>query len=122
MPNEMGQMAIGTDLDLVRAEAAKPDGVLPPGWQPVALTDLTQGQFNLADAGRNRTRSAGAEPSHSGAQRSRSASGRSKQVDQQAGMTEDAVVYKGLHNWEIRMYRAMWNRCKQFWTAPDISE
>jgi hypothetical protein len=34
-------------------------------------------------------------------------------------MTEDAVVYKGIHNWEIRMYRAMWARCKQFWKAPD---
>jgi hypothetical protein len=34
-------------------------------------------------------------------------------------MTEDAVVYKGIHNWEIRIYRAMWARCKQFWKAPD---
>jgi hypothetical protein len=34
-------------------------------------------------------------------------------------MTEDAIVYKGIHNWEIRMYRAMWARCKQFWKAPD---
>jgi hypothetical protein len=48
-----------------------------------------------------------------------SASGRSKQVDQQAGLTEDAIVYKGIHAWEMRMYRAMWNRCRQYWTAPD---
>jgi hypothetical protein len=118
MPNEMGQMAIGTDADTVRAEAAKPDGVLPPGWQPVALNDLTQGQFNLLTLAETELDRQGPNPAIL-ARSGSNASGRSKQVDQQAGMTEDAVVYKGLHNWEIRMYRAMWNRCKQFWTAPD---
>jgi hypothetical protein len=69
MPNEMGQMAIGTDADTVRAEAAKPDGVLPPGWQPVRTQRSDAGPVQPADARRNRARPPGAEPGHSGAGR-----------------------------------------------------
>lgn len=117
-PNDAGQMALAADADTVRAEAARPDGVLPPGWQPVSLTDMTAGQFNLLTLAETELDRQGPNPAIL-ARGATSASGRSKQVDQQAGMTEDAVVYKGIHSWEIRMYRAMWNRCKQFWTAPD---
>jgi hypothetical protein len=119
MPNEMGQMALSADVDLVRTEAAKPDGVLPPGWTTVPLTDMTAGQFNLLTLAETELDRQGPNPAILARGASPSASGRSKQVDQQAGMTEDAVVYKGIHNWEIRMYRAMWARCKQFWKAPD---
>jgi hypothetical protein len=118
MPNEMGQMALGADADLARAEAARPDGVIPPGWQPVPRTDIWQGQVNLLQMAEAELDRQGPNPAIL-ARTGTTASGRSKQVDQQAVMTEDAVVYKGIHNWEIRMYRAMWARCKQFWTAPD---
>jgi hypothetical protein len=117
-PNDAGQMALGADADTVRKEAARPDGVLPPGWMPVSLTDMTMGQFNLLTLAETELDRQGPNPAIL-ARGATSASGRSKQVDQQAGLTEDAVVYKGIHNWEIRMYRAMWDRCKQFWTAPD---
>jgi hypothetical protein len=118
-PNDAGQMALGVDADTVRTEAARPDGVLPPGWMPVPLNDLTAGQFNLLTLAETELDRQGPNPAIL-ARGATSASGRSKQVDQQAGLTEDAVVYKGIHNWEIRMYRAMWDRCKQFWTAPDF--
>ena len=118
MPNEMGQMALSTDADLVRQEASRPDGVIPPGWQPTSLNDLTAGQFNLLSLAETELDRQGPNPAIL-ARGATSASGRSKQVDQQAGLTEDAVVYKGIHNWEIRMYRAFWARCKQFWQAPD---
>lgn len=106
------------DADLARAEAARPDGVLPPGWEPVSLNDMTAGQFNLLNMAESELDRQGPNPAIL-ARDTNSASGRAKLVDQQAGLTEDAVVYKGIHNWEIRMYRAMWNRCRQFWTAPD---
>jgi hypothetical protein len=117
-PNEAGQMALGTDADTVRAEAARPDGVLPPGWMPISLNDMTAGQFNLLTLAETELDRQGPNPAIL-ARGATSASGRSKQVDQQAGLTEDAMVYKGIHTWEIRMYREMWNRCKQYWTAPD---
>jgi hypothetical protein len=106
------------DADEARAEAARPDGIIPPGWQPVSQNDLAGGQFNLLSLAESELDRQGPNPAIL-ARSANSASGRSKQVDQQAGLTEDALVYKGLHNWEVRVYRAMWNRCRQFWTAPD---
>jgi hypothetical protein len=112
------QVALAFDADMVRAEAGKPDGVIPPGWQPTSQTDLASGQFNLLSLAESEMDRQGPNPAILGRQ-AESSSGRAQQVRQQAGMTEDAIVYRGLHNWEIRMYRAMWCRCRQYWTAPD---
>jgi hypothetical protein len=106
------------DADVARAEAARPDGIIPPGWVPVSQTDLASGQFSLLNLAESELDRQGPNPAIL-ARGASSASGRSKQVDQQAGMTEDALVYKGLHNWEVRVYRAVWDRCRQFWQAPD---
>lgn len=106
------------DADEARAEAARPDGIIPPGWVPVNQNDLASGQFNLLSLAESELDRQGPNPAIL-ARGASSASGRSKQVDQQAGLTEDALVYKGLHNWEVRVYRAIWDRCRQFWTAPD---
>jgi hypothetical protein len=106
------------DADEARAEAARPDGIIPPGWQPVSQTDLATGQFNLLALAESELDRQGPNPAIL-ARANSDASGRSKQVDQQAGLTEDAVVYKGIHKWELRIYRAMWDRCRQFMTAPD---
>jgi hypothetical protein len=111
-------IALSFDADLVRKEAARPDGVIPPGWQPTSQTDLSTGQFNLLSLAESELDRQGPNPAILGRQ-SQDASGRAQQVRQQAGMSEDAVIYKGLHNWELRIYRAMWDRCRQFWTAPD---
>jgi hypothetical protein len=118
MPNDMGQLALATDADTVRLEAARPDGIIPPGWMPVQRADIFTGQVNLLQMAEAELDRQGPNPAIL-ARSASSASGRSKQVDQQAGLTEDAVVYKGIHAWEMRMYRAMWNRCRQYWTAPD---
>jgi hypothetical protein len=34
-------------------------------------------------------------------------------------MTELAVVFGGIEDWELRVYRQIWQRAKQFWKAPD---
>jgi hypothetical protein len=106
------------DADAARHEASRPDGIIPPGWVPVSQTDLASGQFSLLSLAEQELDRQGPNPAIL-ARGASSASGRSKQVDQQAGLTEDAVVYKGLHNWEVRVYRSVWDRCRQFWTAPD---
>lgn len=46
------------------------------------------------------------------------ASGRAQLVRQQAGLTEQAIVFSGIEDWELRVYRQMWVRARQFWTAP----
>jgi hypothetical protein len=47
-------------------------------------------------------------------------SGRSNLIRQQAGMTEQAIIFGGIEEWELRVYRQMWNRARQFMTAPDF--
>lgn len=106
------------DADTVRAEAARPDGVLPPGWSRVNRTDIWSGQFQLLGLAESEMDRQAPNPAILG-RGMEGQSGRSKLVTQQAGLTEDAVVYKGIHSWELRVYRAMWNRCRQFMTAPD---
>jgi hypothetical protein len=46
-------------------------------------------------------------------------SGRAQLLRQQSGLTELAIIYGGGEEWELRCYRQMWCRAKQFWTAPD---
>lgn len=111
-------VAVGYDADTVRQEAARPDGVLPPGWGVVPRTDIVSGQFNLLGLAESEMDREGPNPAILGRQGENS-SGRAQQVRQQAGLTEQAVIFGGIESWELRVYRAMWNRCRQFWTAPD---
>jgi len=43
-------------------------------------------------------------------------SGRAKQIDQQAGELVIAPLYDGLRDWQLRTYRKIWSRVRQFWT------
>jgi hypothetical protein len=113
-------IALQFDADLVRKEASRPDGVIPPGWEPTSQNDLASGQFNLLTLAESEMDRQGPNPAILGRQ-GMDASGRAQQVRQQAGMSEDAVIYKGIHNWELRVYRAMWDRCRQFGRRLTIS-
>lgn len=105
------------DPDKARNEAARPDGVIPFGYQPVPTTDMTSGQFNLLAESKSEIERMGPSPSILGRQAA-DQSGRSALVRQQAGLTELAVVFGGIEAWELEVYEAMWERIQQFWTAP----
>lgn len=107
------------DADLVRAEAAKPDGVIPYGWAPVPTNDMTAGQFSVLAGDTEFMQRLGPSAAVLGRQGNDSQSGRAKLVDQQAGLTEQAVIFGGIEAWELRVYRKLWCRSKQFMTAPD---
>lgn len=111
-------MALGVDAEVVRREAARPDGVLPPGWQPVPTSDMAAGQALLLDSARQFFQRIGQNPGVLAAQ-SASASGRAQSLRQQAGMTDSAMTLNGLRRWELDVFRAAWERCRQFWRAPD---
>lgn len=112
------EIALNTDAEEVRREASKPDGVLPPGWQPVSLTDMTAGQFNLLGEAKGEIERMGPNPAVL-AREGENASGRNNLIRQKAGMTEQAIIFGGIEYWERRVYRAFWNRARQFWKAPD---
>lgn len=111
-------IALGVDPDLARKEAARPDGVLPPGYTIVPTTDMASGQALLLQSAQAFMQRIGQNPGVLAAQ-SASASGRAQQMRQMAGMTDSAMTLGGLARFELQVFRACWERCKQFWTAPD---
>lgn len=111
-------IAMATDADKVRSEAARPDGVLPVGWGIVPTTDMSSGQALLLQSARMFMQRIGQNPGVLAAQ-SASASGRAQQLRQAAGMTDSAMTLGGLARFELAVFRACWERCKQFWKAPD---
>lgn len=106
------------DEGIARLEAAKADGIIPPGWQLVPTADLASGQQLLLAESKAEIERMGPTPAVLGRQGETGQSGRARLVLQQAGMTELARPMGRLNDWETRVYRQMWLRAQQFWTAP----
>lgn len=109
----------GPDMaaDLIREEAARPDGVLPYGVESADNGDLSVGQWNRMQEAKAEIERMGPNPATLGRDAA-SASGRSHLVRQQAGLTELTPVLGGIEDLELRVYRQMWMRIKQFWNGP----
>lgn len=105
------------DVDIARQEAARADGVIPPGWMIIPTRDMAvDNQALLAEAKSELQRMA-PTPAVLGRQGGAS-SGRERLVLQQAGMTELARALSRLQDWELRIYRAMWMTARQYWQEP----
>lgn len=106
------------DSKTASAEAAKPDGVIPTGYEPVQTVDLLQGmQLMMAEARQALVRQAPTPAVLADAAASNQ-SGRSRLVLQQAGMTEIARALGRLEDFENEVYRMIWSVLKQFKTEP----
>jgi hypothetical protein len=105
-----------TDSETARQEAAKADGVLPMGWNMVPTSDMTQANMVRNQEAKGEIERMGPTPAVLGRQEAGSQSGRARLVSQQAGLTELARPIGRLSNWELRVYRQMWARARQFWT------
>lgn len=111
-------LAMQVDADLARAEAARPDGAIPVGWDIVTTQDMATGQAMLLDSARAFIQRLGQNPGVLAAQ-SASASGRAQIARQQAGMTDSAMTLNGLRKFELGIFRACWDRARQFWKQAD---
>jgi len=109
--------AIEIDADLARAEAARPDGVIPYGWEKVPTSDMAQGQMLLLTEAKNEMERFGPNPAVLGRQGA-DTSGRALLTRQQAGLVELATLLDQMEDFEIRLFKATWERVKQFWTVP----
>lgn len=109
--------AIEVDPDVVRAEAARPDGVLPYGWQKVQTTDMAQAQAMLLAKDEAEIERLAPNPAILGRQGSDS-SNVALQTRQQAGLVELGLIMEQWNHFEWRCFRQMWFRMKQFWKAP----
>lgn len=106
------------DSVTVRQEAAKADGVIPTGWQIVQHSDVTQANMARMQEAKSEIERMGPTPAVLGRSDGANESGRARQVMQQAGLTELARPLARFTDWELRCYRQMWARARQFWTAP----
>jgi len=106
-----------------RSELAKPDGhleinsndfeygkhfgILPTG-------DMATGQLNLLQEAKAEMDAQGANAALTGSE-TRDLSGRALQQLSQNSTLEIGPPYKSLRVWQKRVYRAIWNRVRQFW-------
>jgi hypothetical protein len=110
----------------MKRELAMPDGhveynqdpaVNVPSFQIIPNQDQLQGQLELLQESKGEIDMLGPNASLLG-QLDGDQSGRAIIAQQQAGMAELAPFYDNLKDWTLRVYRAMWNRIRQFWTEP----
>ena len=104
------------DVNTARAEAARADGVLPEAYDVVNTSDMAQGNLAIMQEVSQSLDRLAPTPAVLGRTDGSSQSGRSRLVLQQAGMTEIARPLGRFEDWENRIYRQVWLRCKQFWT------
>ena len=107
------------DVDAARREMAKPDGYIEiaPGMKFDVQTtqDLSTGQAQLLQEAKAVFQTMGPNAALLGKQGS--ASGRAIALSQQGGQVEAGALMDIHRDWRRRVYRAIWNRIKQYWTA-----
>lgn len=108
------------DVDAARAEVARPDGYIEVAptmrFEIKDNLDLAQGQFRMLEDAKAALEGQGPNAFLSGKQ-SQAASGRAIMASQQGGATElDGTAMERFRLWKRRVYMAIWDRIRQFWT------
>lgn len=113
---QVDENAPPVDPDIVRAEAARADGVLPTGWQTVQAQDMASGNLQmLAEAKDSLSRMLPVAISQD-LREGTATSGRARQVAQQAGLTQFGRGFGRFNDFEERVYRQLWMCDQQFMT------
>lgn len=115
------------DIQTFRKERAKPDGtmkVAPGALRENAIktefqTDLAASHFQILQEDKNAIDLKGPNATMMGdkAQGSSAASGRAIIASQQGGMIQLGDLMDHLRHMDKRVFRAIWNRIRQFWPA-----
>jgi hypothetical protein len=108
----------------LRRQLARPDGdvVLAPGIEfgkqfgIIPTMDMAERQFELLQQHEQRFAASGPNVSMMG-KGGGDQSGRAILANQQAGSIEAQPVFDTLHEIDLQLYRKVWNRIRQFWTA-----
>src|SRR6185436_3637120 len=106
------------DINKTRAELAKPDGVveITPGmiFEVLKTGDMAQAQFNLLEEAKMEIDAVGFSAAASGKE-TRNMSGVALRNREAASQTELAPMFDVLKNLDVRVYRKVWNRIRQYW-------
>jgi hypothetical protein len=112
------------DVEKARREAARPDGAIelnPGGFETFKLEtrlDLATAQMSLLQEAKNEIdQMAGNIALQGNALNQNSASGKAIIASQQGGAMEIAPILDKLRDMDLRVFRAVWYRIRQFWTA-----
>lgn len=112
------------DVEKFRREAARPDGVMEinPGFFDKIRTetrvDLAQGHMQLLQEAKGEIdMMAGNIALQGNALQKSAASGKAIIASQQGGAMEIAPLMDSLRDLDVRVFRAIWYRIRQFWTA-----
>jgi hypothetical protein len=112
------------DVEKYRREAARADGVkvVNPGYFDKIVSetrvDLAQGHMQLLQEAKGEIdMMAGNIALQGNALQKSAASGKAIIASQQGGAMEIAPLMDALRDLDIRVYRAIWYRIRQFWTA-----
>ncbi len=113
----------GKDIESVRREAARPDGVIqyPAGSEPPVFDDSAKGnelsgQLAFLEDAKNEIENYGFNPALMG-QGVDNLSGRAMQIQQQAGIAELGPYLIAFRGWKIRVYRTIWAAIQEHWTS-----
>ena len=117
----------GQDPEKLRREAAKPDGFIvlsadtdPASFKFETRMDMAQGQVMLLQEAKQSIDLKGPNATQMGdktALGSASASGKAIIASQQGGMISLGDLLDNLRHLDKRVFRAIWNRIRQFWTG-----
>lgn len=118
---EQGAVA---DVEQYRREAARPDGVMVVNGgffdkiKNETRLDLAQAQMNLLQEAKNEIdMMAGNIALQGNALQRSAASGKAIIASQQGGAMEVAPIMDALRHLDIRVFRSIWYRIRQYWTA-----
>jgi len=113
------------DVDKMRAELAKPDGHVEfnpvnvptglPAFQLLQQGDQAKVHMDLAAMAAGELEAAGPNPNVMG-RGNENQSGIAIARQQNAGMSELAMVFDNFREWKLRCYRQDWALVQQFWT------
>lgn len=120
-----GNRGAVSDVKKAKRELAKPDGHLEIGqgefnkdFGVLPTGDMAQGQIDLyQDAKNEMDRGSFSAPMGGDIKTFGELSGVALQRLQQAGMTDVIKLFENFSAFKLRVYRQMWNRIRQSWTA-----
>lgn len=116
------QKGSGDNIEQLRREAARPDGVVeyvgdvPPQFDDAAKSAELQGQLAFLEDAKNEIENYGFNPALVG-QGVDQLSGKAIQLQQQAGIAELGPYLVAFKNWKLRVYRAIWCAVQAHWTG-----
>lgn len=108
------------DVNKARSELAKPDGYIEvtPGmmFEEMANGEMAAAQFQLLQEAKSEIDAVGVNAALSGNE-GRVMSGRALIQKSEQGLAELGPVFDAFKQFQLDVYRKVWNRIKQFWTA-----